>query len=186
MNLLKHLKNWAVVFALASVSSCGNGVDSKEKVLPKASSKDGGSATERRMAALVRGHSSQKRTDLVWDAKLTSAARKRARDMGERAYFSHVDPDGHGPNWYVTQAGYSLPIKWKAFKAANQVESILAGHSTAEKAFSRWMESQKHVSHLLALNPFYQDQTRFGIGHVVVPNSPWLDYWVFVSAPPET
>ncbi len=168
-----------------ALASCSSGVHPKERVLPKKSPKDGGSATERQMAALIRGHSSQKRSQLVWDARLTSAARKRALDMGKRGYFNHVDPDGYGPNWYATQAGYRLPIKWNAFKEANQVESILARRNTAEGAFDRWMTSKKHVSHLLALNPFYQDQTHFGIGHVVVPNSPWLDYWVFMSAPPE-
>lgn len=180
-----NLGTWIGLVALAFLTSCGQSVNPDEKVTPKSTSTDGGSATERRMAALVRGHSSQKRTQLIWDARLANAARRRALDMGKRGYFSHVDPDGNGPNWYATQAGYRLPIKWNAFKEANQVESILAGHSTAKGAFDRWMKSKKHANHLLALNSFYQDQTHFGIAHVEVPNSPWRDYWVFMSAPPE-
>ncbi|MFT7173757.1 MAG: hypothetical protein ACI9NQ_001982 [Paracoccaceae bacterium] len=137
------------------------------------------------MAALARGHSEQKRKSLVWDARLASVARARATDMGRRAYFNHIDPDGFGPNHHITTSGYRLPIKWTAFAEANQVESILAGHASADTAFKRWMGSKKHVNHILALNPFYVNQTRVGIGHAYVPNSPYKHYWVFLSAPPE-
>lgn len=185
MKLIPILRFCRISIPLAFFTSCGNGVNPNELVTPKVTQSDGGSATEKQMAALVRGHSSQKRTQLVWDSRLASAARARALDMGKRGYFSHIDPDGYGPNWYVTQAGYRLPIQWTAFKSENQVESILAGSNTSQGAFDRWMGSRKHTSHLLAINPFYRNQTRFGVAHVVLPNSQWKDYWVFISAPPE-
>ena len=168
------------------LSSCGSGVNSDETVTPRASSSDGGSTQERKMAALTRGHSQQKRSSLVWDSRLSKVARARAQDMAKRGYFSHVDPDGRGPNWHVTQSGYRLPIKWTAFDKANQIESILAGYATAEGAFKYWLESPKHATHLLARSPFYQEQTRYGIGYAHVPNSQLTHYWVFLSAPPES
>lgn len=137
------------------------------------------------MAALIRGNPGQRRDTLIWDARLHSAAQKRARDMGERKYFNHVDPDGCGPNFYVLQTGYRLPIEWTAFKSANQVESILAGTANPDKAFDLWLNSGKHRQQVLGLNPFFELQTRFGIAHVNVPGSPHKDYWVYIGAPPE-
>lgn len=182
-----RLVSWLFALAaLAFLSSCGNGVDRNEKIIPKPALSDGGSAPERQMAAIIRGHSSQLRKQFVWDRKLAKAARQRAQDLGKRAYFGHIDPDGKGPNWHVTQSGYRLPIKWTAFDTANQVESILAGIDNAERAFNRWLKTPKHLSHVLALSQFYQDQTRFGIGYAQVPNSPFVHYWVLLTAPPES
>lgn len=185
MKSFHHLICCSGILTLLAVTSCSEGIDGNEVVLPKPKPGDGGSVTERRMAALIRGHSAQKRTQLVWDSRLAKAARSRAHDMGRRAYFSHIDPDGHGPNWYVTKAGYRLPLEWTAFDSANQVESILAGRGTAKGAFELWLKTSKHLSHLLALNRFYQNHDRFGVGHAFVPDSPYLHYWVFITAPRE-
>jgi uncharacterized protein YkwD len=186
MRLLLITGKAFIGFFLLLFVSCGGGkVDPNQPVRPQSSASDVGSAREKQMAALVRGHPRQKREALVWDARLAAVARERARSMGTRGYFGHVDPDGFGPNWYVTRAGYRLPLQWTAFDGANQVESILAGHATAEAAFQKWMGSKQHSAHLLALNPFYQNQTRFGVACVTVPGSVYRDYWVFLSAPPE-
>jgi len=170
------LKNIGSGFLIIFLASCGSGINSDEIVTPRASSRDGGSAQERQMAALT----------LIWDARLSKVARARAQDMAKRGYFSHVDPDGRGPNWHVTQAGYRLPIKWTAFDKANQIESILGGYASAEAAFKYWLDSPKHATHLLARSAFYQEQTRYGIGYANVPNSEFKHYWVFLSAPPES
>jgi uncharacterized protein YkwD len=138
------------------------------------------------MAALIRGDSQQRRESLVWDERLHRVAQKRAADLGRRAYFAHVDPDGLGPNHHLTQAGYRLPIKWTAFKSSNQVESILAGDIDPDKACERWLKSGKHRRQLLGLNGFFQAQTRFGVAHARIPGSPFTDYWVYIGAPPES
>lgn len=137
------------------------------------------------MAALIRGDSEQRHSTLVWDARLHRAARKRAADMGRRGYFGHVDPDGNGPNYHVTQSGYKLPIKWTAFRASNQVESLIAGDIDPDKTCERWLNSPKHRRHILGLTGFFLDHTRFGVAHARVPGSPYTDYWVYISAPPE-
>lgn len=186
MRLLPIIAKVFTGFLLLCFLSCGGGkVDPSQPVRPRPSASDGGSAREKQMVALVRGHPRQKRDALVWDARLAAAARARARSMGTRGYFGHVDPDGYGPNWYVTRTGYRLPLQWTAFAGANQVESILAGHGDAQAAFQKWMASKQHSAHLLALNPFYQNQTRFGVACVTVPGEAYRHYWVFLTAPPE-
>lgn len=167
------------------LSSCGSPTVEVGRLTPKSSPSDGGSPSERRMAALVRGAKGQKRDRFIWDSRLHATARKRATDMGRRGYFNHVDPDGRGPNWHVSRSGYRLPIKWTAFESSNQIESILAGSESADDAYRRWIVSGKHRRQLLALNPFFEIQTRFGVARASVPGSQYGHYWVFISAPPE-
>lgn len=146
---------------------------------------DGGSAQEREMVALIRGHPGQKRKSFRYDARLGAAARAKARDMAKRGYFGHTDPDGFGSNWHIARTGYRLPDHWLAFKNANQGESILAGFSSVPDALAHWLNSSSHRSHLLALNQFYADQTQYGIGYHSEPGSKYGHYWVLVTAPPE-
>ena len=161
--------------------SCG-GTDNIT-VNPLTIASDGGTAKERKMAGLMRGHPKQKRKTLLYNARLTSVARARARDMARRNYFGHVDPDGHGPNWHLTRAGYRLPIEWTAFKNSNQVESILGGKATAKEAFHTLVNSSGHRSHLLAAAPFYENHLRYGVGYAYDPSSTYHHYWVIITAP---
>ena len=137
------------------------------------------------MAALMRGHPKQKRQTLIYNPVLTSVARKRARDMAQRDYFNHTDPDGYGPNWHLTRAGYRLPIEWTAFKDANQVESILAGLQSPDAAFYDLMSSSGHRGHLLATSHFYVNHLCYGVGYAYNPNSKYKHYWSIITAPIE-
>jgi len=157
----------------------------REALTRKSAATDGGSSSERAVAALIRGHQDQKRPHLIYSQKLNQVARYRARDMAKRGYFHHVDPDGYGPNYHVQRMGYQLPIQWTAFPKTNSVESILAGPKTAAEAFSAWMNSPEHRSHIIGQSLFYQKQTHYGVGHAVVPGSKFGHYWVFISAPEE-
>lgn len=71
------------------------------------------------------------------------------------------------------------------FKSSNQVESLAAGNVTAQTTMDQWMKSWSHESQVLALAPFYREQTRYGVGYAKVPGSPFIQYWVFLSAPEE-
>ena len=121
---------------------------------------------------------------MVLDPVLTSVARARAADMAKRHYFSHTDPDGNGPNFLARSAGYALPSSWGRSRGGNFIESIGAGHATAEAAWDAWMRSPMHRTHLLAHSSFYRDQTNFGIGFYSDPASPFRRYWVILTAPP--
>jgi hypothetical protein len=129
--------------------------------------------------------SASARPFIVIDPILTSVARARAKDLADRHYFSHVNPDGEGPNYLVEKAGYKLPDYWGDDKAANYVESIAAGQSTASATWSDWMGSAPHKKHLMAEDDFYAKQTSVGVGYYADPNSEYMYYWVVISAPPQ-
>jgi len=121
---------------------------------------------------------------MVLDPILTSVARARAADMAHRRYFSHVNPDGIGPNWLLQSAGYELPSFWGRSRSQNFVESIGGGYATPAAAWDGWMHSTAHRTHLLAQSGFYRDQTNFGVGVYSDPSSPLRRYWVIITAPP--
>jgi uncharacterized protein YkwD len=140
---------------------------------------------EQQLAARLIGDRGQRRdrSRMHADPILTAVARARAEDMARRRYFSHVNPDGCGPNFLVRSAGYELPSSWSG-RSGNFIESIGAGYATAEQAWEGWMRSSGHRTHLLASSSFYRDQTNFGIGSYSDPSSPFRRYWVVITAPP--
>jgi uncharacterized protein YkwD len=142
-------------------------------------------AEEQQLAARLTSDRGQRRdrSHMRLDPILTSVARARAEDMATRRYFSHVNPDGIGPNFLVRSAGYALPPTW-AGRSSNFIESIGAGYASAEQAWEGWMNSPSHRTHLLASSSFYRDQTNFGIGSYTDPSSPFRRYWVIITAPP--
>jgi uncharacterized protein YkwD len=134
---------------------------------------------------LAAAHSNQGRPTVTCNTTLAQVARAKAQDMAERSYFGHVDPDGYGPNYHVTVAGYALPGYYSNANESNNIESIAAGYATAVSAWNGWLASPGHRTHVLAESSFWQDQTNIGIGYYHDPSSPYNHYWVFVSAPPE-
>jgi uncharacterized protein YkwD len=141
---------------------------------------------ERAIAARMIGSSGQSRNRamLAIDPVLTAVARERAADMARRRYFSHVNPDGNGPNQLMRGAGYALPESWGKDRARNSVESIGAGYRNADDAWRAWMGSRCHRAHLLATQSFFRDQTNIGIGYYNDATSPYRKYWVVITAPP--
>lgn len=133
---------------------------------------------------LLRTHPDQRRLILRCSLQLTTVANARAVDMGERRYFSHVNPDGFGPNYLVRVAGYPLPATYGTTPESNNIESIGAGVGDADQMWNAWMGSQKHTTHLLGNNNFFAEQIDYGIGFAQVPDSPYQFYWVFISAKP--
>ena len=132
----------------------------------------------------MRDASGQNRPSLTLDPILTRVAREKAADLGRRNYFAHVNPDGHGPNWLVRQAGYRLPAFWGTGAKDNYIESIAAGNASSSSTWDQWMGSSGHRTHLLASSNFYKDQTAVGIGYASVGGSSYQHYWVVLTAPP--
>lgn len=124
----------------------------------------------------------QKRPHMRCDPILMKVAQQRAADLAGRRYFSHVDPDGKGPNYHVIRAGYPLPATYSRDEAANGVESLSAGASGGVRTWQSWMDGPKHKLHLIGEGDFYNEQSDFGIGRVIVPGSPYTFYWCFLSA----
>ena len=138
---------------------------------------------EKRIEELLRSHAEQQRVTLTCNPILASVARARAEDLGRRAYFAHVNPDGQGPNYFVRQAGYVLPDSYSQALSGNNVESIGAGPADADGMWNAWIVSEKHNTHLLGKTSFFAEQVNYGIGFAQVPGSPYQYYWVFISAP---
>lgn len=141
-------------------------------------------AQETAVAALLTTDAGQQRPALVWSDTLATVARNRALDMAARNYFAHTNPDGYAANWLVQQAGYALPSWWGTAPAANYIESISAGYTTASAAWSGWMASSGHKTHLLGQTEFYRGQTCYGVGYAYNPQSTYKHYWVVITAPP--
>ena len=141
-------------------------------------------AQEQKIASLLTNAAGQQRPFVQVDPILSKVARARAADMARRHYFAHVNPDGHGPNYLVRQAGYPLPAGYDQSPSGNNIESCAAGDATPEAAWNGWMGSSPHKTHLLALNTFYVGQTSLGVGYCHDPHSDYQHYWVVITAPP--
>lgn len=136
------------------------------------------------IAELVSNHPGQQRPEMVYDPILNMVARAKAHDLAERAFFSHADPDGYGPNKAASLAGYQLPEWWGNDIDANFIESLVAEAADAVSAFNAWIDSPGHRIHVLGELPFFAEQTRYGVGYANVPGSPHIWYYVLVTAPP--
>jgi hypothetical protein len=107
------------------------------------------------IASLAINHPGQGRPNMNCHPILDQVAHERALDMGVRNYFSHVNPDGHGPNYLVRQAGYKLPSWWGTDPELNYIESIAGGYQTAGAAWNAWLGSPAHRRHVLGEIDFY-------------------------------
>ncbi|MBC7227706.1 MAG: CAP domain-containing protein [Thermoflexales bacterium] len=142
------------------------------------------SPQEAEVARYMIEHSEQQRPSLTCHPILARVARERAEDMARRGYFSHVTPEGYGPNYLVRQAGYVLPSYYDQAPDANNIESIAAGYPSASAVWNGWMNSSGHRTHLLGLHPFFAEQVEYGVGYAYLPGSPYGYYWVVITAKP--
>ncbi|CAN5864010.1 hypothetical protein BH10CHL1_BH10CHL1_35960 [soil metagenome] len=108
---------------------------------------------------------------------LSQVARARAEDMAQRNYFSHTDPDGHEANFLVEQANYQLPDYYP--NNGNNIESIGLNFTAAADTWQAWKDSPGHRVHVLGEDPFYADQTDYGLGYAEGGGS---RYWVIITA----
>ncbi len=88
---------------------------------------------------------------VVSNAALRCAARNHSRDMVERGFFDHTNPDGDGPGERIAQTGY-VPRTWG--------ENIAYGQLTPEQVVEAWMDSDGHCANIM--NPSF---TELGVGY---------------------
>lgn len=132
---------------------------------------------EQQLDNLFRTDSGQHRQSPTRNDILSQVARARAEDMATRNYFSHTNPDGHQANFLVEQAGYLLPDYYP--NDGNNIESIGLNYSTAADAWQAWKNSPAHRVHILGEDPFYAEQTDYGVGYAESSNG---KYWVVITA----
>ncbi|WP_432743246.1 CAP domain-containing protein [Streptomyces sp. JH002] len=95
---------------------------------------------------------------LVRDAALATLATDFSRDMAQRGYFSHTDPDGRTP-WDRAQA---------AGIANMGGENIARGQQDAQAVMDSWMNSEGHRANILNC-----DFTTLGVGVHLGDGGPW-------------
>jgi uncharacterized protein YkwD len=88
---------------------------------------------------------------LTMDPNLQCAARVHSKDMADRDFFDHDNPDGDGPPDRMDAAGYD---------GRNWGENIAAGRDTAEETMDQWMNSPGHCSNIMA-----EDFDVIGVGY---------------------
>lgn len=144
------------------------------------------SVREADLARILVQEPGQRRPRLTRNPVLDSVARARAWDMARRGYFSHVNPDGLGPNRLVEAAGYRLSPEYDRRPTGNDIETAAAGYGTARQAWGWFMRSPPHRAHLLGLDARGLAQTEFGIGYAWRPQTRYGHYWVVLIARPDT
>ncbi|MCR9163368.1 MAG: CAP domain-containing protein [Nannocystaceae bacterium] len=100
---------------------------------------------------------------LTMHPALRCAARVHSKDMAERNYFDHNNPDGEDPFVRMEQAGYSY------FTAG---ENIAAGQPTPQAVMQGWMDSPGHCSNIM--NPDFED---LGVGTFSGTGAQFGIYW---------
>jgi len=130
------------------------------------------------------------RSPVTYDARLAKLARKHSRDMIERGYFHHIDPDGRSPSDRAEEMGIQTRRSRGRFSTSGIAENIshvsmyrwvVVWYGTtyhwrtleemAQTVVSSWMESPGHRQNLL--NPHAK---REGIG-VAITN----EFTVYVT-----
>ncbi len=96
--------------------------------------------------------------------KLRRSARKHAKDMGKKRYFSHDSKDGSGPPERIEDQEYHGSM-WG--------ENIAAGQTSAKEVMMSWTKSEGHCRNMM--NAGFKE---IGVGSVYVKGSPYGYYWV--------
>ncbi|WP_062205880.1 CAP domain-containing protein [Streptomyces sp. NBRC 109706] len=92
------------------------------------------------------------------DAGLTNVALAHSRDMAQRGYFDHTDPDGRTPWDRAASAGISNMGG----------ENIAMGQPDAQSVMDAWMNSEGHRANILNC-----DFTTMGLGAHFAGGGPW-------------
>ena len=99
---------------------------------------------------------------LIIDESLSNVARTHSRDMYNRNFFSHTNPDGLSP--FDRIKNYGITYRYAA-------ENIAAGQATPEEVVASWMNSEGHRKNILNSN-----FTKIGIGYYKSSNG-YVHYW---------
>ena len=88
---------------------------------------------------------------LTDNAALRCAARNHSKDMAERGFFGHTNPDGDEPGERIDAAGYE-PSAWG--------ENIALGQRTPDQVVDGWMSSDGHCANIMR-----DHYTETGVGY---------------------
>jgi uncharacterized protein YkwD len=103
---------------------------------------------------------------LSMSPELRCSARLHSKDMAERGFFDHTNPDGVDPFARMAAAGYS---------GSSGGENIAMGQPSPTQVVQGWMSSDGHCRNIMSPN-----FTLIGVGYYSQPGaSPWFGghYW---------
>ncbi len=100
---------------------------------------------------------------LKWNTELETAAYLHSKDMAERNYFAHTNPEGLAPWDRMKAQGYN-------FSYAG--ENIAAGQPTLEAVVDGWVKSPGHCQNLMSPN-----FTEVGMGRFDKSGTQYGVYW---------
>jgi uncharacterized protein YkwD len=104
---------------------------------------------------------------LTMQPLLRCAARLHSKDMVDRDFFDHTNPDGESPWDRMDKAGYG--------GYSNAGENIAAGSATAAGVVDQWMGSDGHCSNIMS-----PDFEEIGVGYY--PGGDFGHVWTQVFA----
>lgn len=90
--------------------------------------------------------------ELKWDDRLAAVAQAHSRDMIQRNFFSHENPEGQDPFDRLEKAGINF---------SEAAENIVSGSRTGKETFRSWLNSPHH-----RINMLNCQYTRLGVGRV--------------------
>ncbi|WAS92757.1 CAP domain-containing protein [Nannocystis punicea] len=102
---------------------------------------------------------------LTMDPALRCAARMHSKDMNDRNFFDHTNPDGEPPWDRMGKAGYG--------NYSNAGENIAGGSPDAAGTMDQWMNSDGHCANIM--NPAFE---HIGVGYY--PGGQWGHLWTQV------
>ena len=98
---------------------------------------------------------------LIYSTRLEAAAESHLRDLWQRNFFSHTNPDGKGPGARAVAAGFCHQYVG---------ENLAAGQTTVENAMQAWKNSPGHNANML--EPLY---VYVGVSYSIDPSG--RRYW---------
>lgn len=104
-------------------------------------------------------------SELIYSDTLEEAAQSHARDMYERSFFDHTNPDGDGPLQRAIAAGFCDPRLVG--------ENIAFGYTSVSAVQAGWESSPGHNANMLNTEVVF-----VGMGHYLAPTG--TRYWVQV------
>lgn len=98
------------------------------------------------------------------DDLLRTVARLHSKDMAERDFFDHVNPDGDDPFDRMEASGFDGADPWG--------ENIAFGATSPEMVVQLWMESPGHCANIMLA-----DYRVIGVGYYEDPGDPSGLFW---------
>lgn len=124
---------------------------------------DASSSFEQQVFQLVnQERAKQGLSPLTWNEDLANVARAHSKDMNDRKFMDHTNPDGLSP--FDRMKNYGI-------KYTRAAENIAAGQTTPQAVMNGWMNSSGHRANIL--NP---NLTQIGVGYYK-GNGPYKTYW---------